>query len=89
MNRIEFDLRHLDIVEERKLNNLCPECAVSWQVLNDCLANDGSAREEAILIITNCDTCTAHFDYLLPAYSRIDVEPIKGSVEKAKATAKS
>ena len=73
MKREEFEQTELDLIEEQKLNNLCPECEVSWEAITESLSSDGLDREEALLIINNCPTCREHFDYLLPTYSHLEV----------------
>jgi len=62
------------------MNELCPKCGANWQALSECLFSDGLDREQAILIINNCSTCRERFDYLLPIYSRLEVELVKESV---------
>jgi len=71
-------------VEEKsrsqKMNEMCPKCGANWEAVNESLSNDGLDREQAILIINNCAGCREHFQYLLPIYSRLEVELAKGAV---------
>lgn len=82
MSREQFEMSKLDLVEERLLkeydNQLCPDCGVNWAEITDSLYSDGLNREEAIILINNCPVCKEHYDYLLPIYSRLEVELIKG-----------
>jgi hypothetical protein len=78
MNREEFELRKLDHHEEYLFNLRCPTCGANWQAIKESLSGDGLDRETALAIVNNCKTCWDHFDYMLPAFSELELMPIGG-----------
>lgn len=59
-------------------NSQCPDCGASFNVLNEYLFSNGYERELAVSILNNCEGCREHFEHLLPLYSRLEVETMRG-----------